>query len=72
MNERPAPENLVRYHNGAVVETARSRTRYRIVNVHPSPEEPARLVATIEREVPKVRGKAARKADKRARRLAHR
>jgi hypothetical protein len=49
--------------DGQVIESTLTGTRYVLSHVQP-------YSATHRREVPKVRGKAARKADKRARRAS--
>lgn len=54
-----------KFTNGTVVAMPKSGTRYRLANMHQTSDGPQ---GTILREVPKVRGKAARRADKKARR----
>lgn len=50
---------------GSEVHLAKTGDRYTLHNIHGSPFG---MMATIRRAVPKVKGKAARKAEKRARR----
>lgn len=52
--------------DGDVVATRKTGTRYRMSNIHHVPG--AGNCGTIRRAVPKVKGKAARKAEKKARR----
>lgn len=52
------------FKDGCVVQSLATGGRYRLEHVRPG------RVATMVREVPKVKGKAARKAAKRARRAA--
>jgi len=59
------PEAEDKFREGCVVKTMRTGTRYRIENVHMTPWGKQ---ATIRREVPKIKGKAARKAARAARR----
>lgn len=51
--------------------TARDGRRYRVARVaHTSKERGITETLQLERETPKIRGKAARRADKRVRRMA--
>lgn len=58
-------QGRTKFREGSKVALLKSGTQYTIHNLHTGPHGPQ---ATIRRAVPKVKGKAARRADKVARR----